>query len=290
MHSMRLIRPAPQLRAYVRFYAQRESRVNDAVIVHPITARAAPLIEFVFGDRFQVLYHDPPSQQTSPRAVVVGMQTHYKGQLRLRGAVDSFVIMLQPTGLHRLFSLPMLELTDRNYEASSVLGGFVSQLEERLGSCRTLEERVRIADEFLLRQSLRVLEVGGISAIANQMLLSGGKVRIAELAGEAGLSIRQLERSFIRQVGMPPKLYARIARFEAALDSKARSSANSWTDVAHEFGYYDQMHMIHDFQDFTGQTPTDTLRHLEVLFSGQIEALRSGERSVNASGDPRFIL
>jgi hypothetical protein len=41
-----------------------------------------------------------------------------------------------------------------------------------------------------------------------------------------------------------PKLFARIVRFEAALDSKARSLGKSWTDVAHEFGYYDQMHLL----------------------------------------------
>jgi transcriptional regulator GlxA family with amidase domain len=57
-------------------------------------------------------------------------------------------------------------------------------------------------------------------------------VRIAALADEAGLSVRQLERGFTQQVGMRPKLYARIAKFEAALDRKVRLSSKSWTDVA----------------------------------------------------------
>ena len=60
-----------------------------------------------------------------------------------------------------------------------------------------------------------------------------------------------------------PKLYARIARFEAALDSKARARAKSWTDVAYEFGYHDQMHLVHDFEQFSGQTPTNLLREVE---------------------------
>jgi AraC-like DNA-binding protein len=60
-----------------------------------------------------------------------------------------------------------------------------------------------------------------------------------------------------------PKLHARILRFEAALDSRARFPGRSWTDVAHAFGYYDQMHMIHDFQRFTGDTPSKILRELE---------------------------
>src|SRR5580658_741205 len=86
-----------------------------------------------------------------------------------------------------------------------------------------------------------------------------GNVRIPGLAREAGLSMRQFERCFAQQVGVHPKLFARIVRFEAALDSKARSSGKSWTDVAQEFGYYDQMHLVHDFEGFTGGTPTDML-------------------------------
>jgi hypothetical protein len=77
MHAIRLIKPAPPLRAYVRFYAQRSVRIDDGIVVHPITARATPLIEFILGDRIQVFYHDPALMQTSPRSVVVGTQTLY---------------------------------------------------------------------------------------------------------------------------------------------------------------------------------------------------------------------
>lgn len=289
MHALELIRPAPPLREYVRFYAQRNARIEEGAALHPVTARAAPLLEFHFGDRIQVAYQEPKSVETSPRAVVVGMQTHYRGQLRLRGNVDCFVIMFQPTGLHRLFSIPMPELTDRSYEAHSVFGACISLLEHRLADCRTLSERVAVADEFLVQRSLGVCGSDGISAAANRILFGGGNARIAALANDAGLSTRQFERGFIQCVGMRPKLYARIARFEAALDSKARSSSNSWTDVAHQYGYFDQMHMVHDFEDFAGHTPTQTLTQIETLFRKQIEAARVS-RSGTAGGDPRLIL
>jgi AraC-like DNA-binding protein len=290
MHAIRLIRPAPPLRAFVRFYAQRNVRPDDGIVVHPITARATPLLEFILGDRIQVFSQSPPRKQTSPRAVVVGTQTIYKGYLQLRGAVDCFIIMFQPTGLHRLFSIPMHELTDHSYEAHSVLGAFVSKLEERLAESETLGERVRIADEVLLQRSFHARSFEQIAAVAGQILLGGGNERVAALATEAGLSVRQFERRFMQQVGMRPSLYARIARFEAALDSKVRSSTMSWTNVAHEFGYYDQMHMVHDFKDFTGRTPNDTLRQMEMLFRGQLETERSNGLSANASGDSRLIL
>lgn len=54
---------------------------------------------------------------------------------------------------------------------------------------------------------------------------------------------------------MAPKLFARIARYQLALDSKVASPARSWLSIAHEFGYHDQMHMIRDFQSLSGASP-----------------------------------
>ena len=104
---------------------------------------------------------------------------------------------------------------------------------------------------------------------------------IAALASRAGLSMRQFERRFIQQVGMRPKMLARVARFEAALEAKARRSTKSWTDVAHEFGYYDQMHMVHDFKEFTGgrrRRPSFSLKPSSWNRSGQFDRLYFRER------------
>lgn len=290
MHAIRLIRPAPQLRDYVRYYAERKAQLHDAVVVHPAPARAASVLEFIFGDPIKVVDIEQSLEMESPRAVVVGMQTHCRIQLHLQGTLDCFVILFQPTGLNHLFSIPMHELTDRSYEAQLVLGPLVSHLKQRLGECTIFEERVRIADEFLSDRALDVRAPDGISAAASRILLGGGSARIASLAGDAGFGIRQFERGFTQLVGMRPKLFARIARFEAALDSKARSATKSWTDVAHEFGYFDQMHMVHDFEEFTGETPTNTLTQLELLFRPQVEALRSSQPRANGTAGSRLIL
>jgi hypothetical protein len=89
---------------------------------------------------------------------------------------------------------------------------------------------------------------------------------------------------------MRPKLFARIARFEATLECKGRFVTKSWTDVAHEFGYYDQMHMVHDFAKFIGGSPTEALTQLETVFVEQIKRLRSVEPCANAIGNSRLIL
>jgi hypothetical protein len=226
MDAIRLGSPAPPLQEYVRFYAHREVRVGAATVTHPVPARAFPLVEFVFGEPFQVLRSNGSLLATSPSTVVVGAQTHCRSRLKFRGAVDCFVIMFQPTGLYRLFSIPIPELTDRAYEAHSVLGAFVSQIQQRLGETTNFEERIRITNRFLLRHSLKARAFDRISAAASQILRASGSARIADLSRNAGLSLRQFERCFLQQVGVYPKLYARIVRFEASpFDRRRRMDA-----------------------------------------------------------------
>jgi hypothetical protein len=87
MHSSEFLEPAPGLKTFVRFYVQREIRIPGAAILHPVPARAAPIIEFMFGDPINVLYFNHPGTKRSPMTVVVGPQTHRRLDLQLRGTV-----------------------------------------------------------------------------------------------------------------------------------------------------------------------------------------------------------
>jgi AraC-like DNA-binding protein len=281
--------PAPGLDPFVRFYVQRQVRIRDSALVHPVPARATPMIVFEFGDPTDVLDHGEQAPRRSPRVVVVGPQTYPRVEMHLLGTLESFAIMFQPDGLHRLFSIPMHELADRDYEAHSVLGSYISRLREILGNSESFQERVDLINQSLLRHALQSRSSDGISAAANQMMLPGGRTGISAFANLSGLGLRQFQRRFVQRVGIPPKLFARIARFEAALENKARFAARSWTDVAHDFGYFDQMHMVHDFAEFTGKTPTETLVQLEAVFADQITAVRSA-RPCSTAGDSRLIL
>jgi AraC-like DNA-binding protein len=290
IHAIHFLKPALGLQQHIRFYCQREVRLESAAaIVHPVPARAAPMIEFIFGDRFKVQSCASAAAATAFSGVVVGLQTFRRVELVMRGTLDAFSIFFQPSGLHRLFCIPMHELTNHHYEARAVLGASISQLEQRLGACKTFEGRAQIADHFLFGRR-NAADADGVSASANEILRRSGRILTPDLAYEAGLSLRQFERRFRRQVGMRPKLYARIARFEGALDRKARSRAKSWTEVAQEFGYHDQMHLVHDFREFSGETPTNTLTHVERSYRAQIEATLVGRTPAFVHGEPPLIL
>ncbi|MGB9455329.1 MAG: AraC family transcriptional regulator [Bryobacteraceae bacterium] len=282
--------PAAGLERFVRFYVQREVSIRGTPVIHPVPARAAPMMEFDFGDPVDVLSIDKGLLFKSPSIVVMGPYTHRTVDLHLQGTLKSFVVMFQPDGLQRLFGLPMPEMTDRSYDARSVLGCSISRAWQILGDLESFGERVRLMNELLLRQSLRAPAADGISDAANRMIRTGGRVDMPTLAGKAGFSTRHFARKFIQQVGVRPKLFARIARFEAALENKARFATKSWTHIAHEFGYYDQMHMVHEFGDFTGGAPNEILTQLAGVFTEPIRQMRLGAAATNVAHRPRLIL
>ncbi len=183
---------------------------------------------------------------------------------------DSFVLMFQPAGFRALFSVPMEELADHDGEAHALLGASASHLRQRLGE-ESFEERVRLVNEWLSRLALRACDADGISSIASQVVVSGNVGVMPSLAEKTALGVRQFERSFLPKIGLTPKLFARIARFEAALAYKALSNT-SWTHTAHHFGYYDQAHMNADFASFADQSPTNMLIHFRRVFANSVQS------------------
>lgn len=83
-----------------------------------------------------------------------------------------------------------------------------------------------------------------------------GRIRISTLAAECFLSLRQFERRFKQCIGVSPKVFARLLRFEALLGSLIQGPAISFTDVSSRLGYHDQAHVIHEFKTWAGCTPT----------------------------------
>ncbi|WP_437686353.1 helix-turn-helix domain-containing protein [Sorangium sp. So ce176] len=80
---------------------------------------------------------------------------------------------------------------------------------------------------------------------------------VSDVIGQLGMSSRRFIRSFTEQVGLTPKRYCRVRRFQQALSAIERCERVSWARVASACGYYDQAHFIHDFRAFAGLTPTE---------------------------------
>jgi AraC-like DNA-binding protein len=260
-------KPSAGTRRYVRYYVQREAQLGTSTVTLPVPARAAHLLDFEFGNPIESRAPDTAVLRRPDTAALVGLETYRRHHLLIRGNIESFAIQFQPAAIHQLFGLPATDITDCDYAAHAVLGSAASELQQRLGNARSFQERVQIADHFIARQSLTAPVHDSIELAAHEIMRNDGRCRIDFLARHTGLSIRNFQRMFRERVGVSPKLYSRIVRFEAALRSKASSPQMSWMTIAHELGYHDQMHLIHDFRQLSGETPTGILGRAGVVFS-----------------------
>lgn len=190
-------------------------------------------------------------------------------KIRHGGRVDAEVLALHcdcrelfrqalRRGASHPFAVCAEELTDTHFEGSAVLGRGVKELWYRLAESKTFAERVAVVERYLLRCP-GATQASSAIAVAAIQLLRGGSARIPDLAKGAGLGTRQLERRFGTEIGAVPKLFARVARFEIALQRKERAPHLRWTDIAQDLGYHDQSHMGRDFLEFAGATPSALL-------------------------------
>jgi AraC-like DNA-binding protein len=256
---MQVARPCPLLRPYVRSYAQRRVDSGSATICEAVPPRLEQTVEFQFQDPFIVALQDG-RRIRSPRSVILGLQTR-RSDILLAGSIESFGIFFEPTGFSRLFRVPTGELSNRFFEAETVLGKSVALVAERLAET-TFPGRVRIVEEFLVTAALKNPPEDSIVRAAQRLFAERGCMAITELAWDCALGIRQFERRFLKTIGLSPKLYARLARFQTALDAKVERPDLDWLYIAHELGYHDQMHMIHDFKNLAGGTPSILFRQL----------------------------
>jgi AraC-like DNA-binding protein len=166
-------------------------------------------------------------------------------------------IDLHPLAAYALLGMPMRETSDLTVEMSDVLGRATAELEDLCHEAPSGEDCLRRACAWLVQRLRRARGVEEAIAWAVRRIDdTGGAVAIAELRDRTGLSKTRLTGAFRDQIGLAPKLYARIVRFRRALQM-LDAGASSLADVAVSCGYYDQPHMNADFRELGGVTPRE---------------------------------
>lgn len=161
-----------------------------------------------------------------------------------------------PLGARRFFRLPMSELTDSMVVLDDVLGAQGLALREWLGNAPDWTTRFDMAEAFVTARLEKAAETPlEIAWAYDRIITSGGRTRIASIAERLGWSRKHLAGSFSNAIGMGPKTLSRIVRFNRAL-GLSRQQAVDWADIAADCGYADQAHLVREFRDLAGETPT----------------------------------
>lgn len=170
-------------------------------------------------------------------------------------------VHFRPGGAFPFLGLPAGELADTHVDLEALWGPLAREVRERLCAAATLLERFHLLEEVLLSRLGRFLEGHRAVSAALAALDPADKAwRVRDLAGDVGLSQRRFIQVFTAEVGMTPKLYSRVLRFQRARALVSDAVAPDWARVAVDCGYFDQSHLIRDFLAFSGFSPAGYLR------------------------------
>lgn len=220
-------------------------------------------MEFVFqlGDPFLELQAGGGWKQ-QPARLLVGQMTH-RVEVRPGGEIDTVGLHFHPAGASAFVEGSMKRFRDAIDDLDQALGEDLGPLALRLRQCDSnparatllmdwLQGRLRSADSLMTEASRRLQD-------------SAGQLDIASLAGALGLGERQLRRRFEAAVGLAPKRFARLLRFQRVFEQQREADARLWAQVALECGYFDQAHFNRDFRAFSGLAPRQLLADADPL-------------------------
>lgn len=163
----------------------------------------------------------------------------------------------QPGALSRFLGIPMTELLQvEAFNAADIMSNRVLQLNEELKNETCFNRMKSRIDTFLMERMGKVKAALPVDKALACLVNGKMRIDIDTLAKQSFLSNRQFERLVKERTGFSPKFYARQARFYSAWQLKEKYPDISWTKIAYECGYYDQMHLIKDFKEFAGVSPT----------------------------------
>lgn len=256
MPAPRFYKPRPELRDIVTnimiFETMWDNAAAQPLLMPPVAEHS---LYFYPRDPVCAGYLLSGKKVILPESVLVGPQP---GAVHIWPAGNHLVIKVgfMPGALHRLLHIPMTALLRTEaFDATELLGSMLQSLNDQLAHCNDLQSRINAIELFLIRQLIHLKAMRPVDIALQQLLFAGGQLSIEQLASNACLSLRQLERSCKERTGFSPKYFARLVRFSRAWQMKQAQANRSWLDIAHTCGYFDQMHLIRDFKQIAGYTP-----------------------------------
>jgi len=251
--------PDPRLRGYVLSYCSYNEETASFTRRRELPSERVVLIVNL-GEPIRVSAPGHSDWSTQAEGFIAGMHDTY-ALTETGGSQAGVQVDLTPIGAHLLFWLPMHQLAQRVVTLEDLFGRGGALLREAVAEADGWAGRFRVIDEFLLaRLDEARSPVPSVTRALGRLHESGGTVPVGAIAAEIGCSPRHLITRFREQVGVTPKLLARILRFERAVSLVDSRTEMSWAEIAQVCGYYDQAHLIRDFHQFAGCPPGEFAR------------------------------
>ncbi len=249
--------PGKHLQAYVRLYRIIDFNFPDNMVI-PSKAyppRPEHCLQF-FPTPTAIRYSDASELITPKNAAIVGMHTITNDRIVFKKFL-SLQVVFQPGGMFKLLNIPSEEFTNRFTDAEEVLGKDVQDVNEQLYLAKDYQSMILVIESFLHKKLKATSNVdSAIDSVSREMLAEYDAVSLDSFIKKAFLSHRQFDRKFQERMGVGPKEFLRLIRFDKAFRMKNKYPEKDWLTIAIHCGYHDYQHLVKDYKAFTGYTPT----------------------------------
>ncbi len=253
--------PSPFLAEYIRLYRIVDFIFPDGAMlpfkIYP--PRPEHCLQFYPKDTETVTYPESNFVVSNKKATVIGQHTVVNHRLVGKEFL-AFQVVFQPSALYRLTGIASAELTNTYMDAEDIFGNITRLVNEKLYCAKNYTEMVQIIEQFLdglIKKSN--IRQHSIDFISMHMVRQNECYSLDRFIKESCLCHRQFDRKFIERIGVSPKQYLQIIRFDKAFRMKNRFPHLDWLTIALHCGYYDYQHLVKDYKEFTGYTPNQFL-------------------------------
>lgn len=255
--------PSPALRPFFRIFMALEGELKFDTPQHTIP-KGEPALIFPFNKPNNFPRFNENTQIFSDllaldKPLLMGQSTTF-GFFNWYGAVHLIIVPVFP---HLLpFIIKDKASTINNSVVSLEYLGLKfkdNYLKERLWEAQTAEEAVDLVEVFLVNCLIPLMDrtlPTCIEPVTKWIQRQKGMVKIRDVAAKFKVSTRRLEQQFLDQIGISPVKYARIIKFRALVQAMLAKPNLDFYQLEEDFEYYDQSHLIRDFKQFAGVSPT----------------------------------
>lgn len=252
MGIFRYILPSAQLQPFIRYYWILNTNENLDTLTFPI---GCPQLIFHRLSQFYI-----PELKTEQARFSISGQVNFPARVQSPGDVETIVVVFHPHAIGTVFNIPVSSFYNQEIDGYSLGDKRLNILADDVLNTEDSIEAIELIERYLLSR----LSESGIYdfkrvGVSLKHLFLDNTISVENMAQLACLSRKQFERVFFNAVGMKPKEYSNVARFQKSL-LLMQNGNRDFANVAYACGYADQSHFIRECRRYSGTTPAELLK------------------------------
>ena len=252
MGIFRYILPSALLQPFIRYYWILNTNKDIDTLTFPI---GCPQLIFHRRSRFYI-----PELNTEQARFSISGQVNFPARIQSSGDVETIVVVFQPHAISTMFNIPVSSFYNQEIDGYSLSDKSLNILADDVLNADDAAEAITIIEKRLLSrlEDTAIYNFKRVGVSLKHLFLDNA-INVENMAQLACLSRKQFERVFFNAVGMKPKEYSNVARFQKSL-LLMQNGNRDFADIAYSCGYADQSHFIRECRRYSGTTPAELLK------------------------------